>query len=323
MNSETISIIIPIYKVEQYLEQCVESVTRQTYQKLEIILVDDGSPDQCGIMCEKWAKKDQRIKVIHKENGGLSDARNAGLQAASGTYIAFVDSDDLIAPTMMEQLLHGLEQEKADIAECNYTCFTDELPEEEYTGHEPTVSYGTEKALSLLLDESTFKYTVWNKLYRREVFDSLRFEIGKLHEDVFFTYQAFGISERIAKVEKGLYFYRQRRDSIMGSAFGLKNLDSLEARKRQYFYMKNNFPELSGKAQVQMLRNCLYMGQKALRCSTPAVTQKAMQCIRILFHEIYMAQDIQDSGKQRMWYGAAKQNFKVCCSMRNILKIGL
>ena len=115
--SGIISVIIPVYKVEQYLEQCIVSVTRQTYQQLEILLVDDGSPDRCGTICDEWAKRDRRIKVIHKENGGLSDARNAGLKVASGTFIAFVDSDDFIMPTMLEQLLVALEQENAEIAE--------------------------------------------------------------------------------------------------------------------------------------------------------------------------------------------------------------
>lgn len=323
MILETISVIIPVYKVEQYLNQCVLSVTKQSYHQLEILLVDDGSPDQCGMMCDEWAKKDQRIKVIHKENGGLSDARNAGLNASRGTYIAFVDSDDFIAPTMMEELLTALRQEKAYISECNYTCFTDSLPKEDNKVHKQTTGYTAEEALSLLLDEHTFKYTVWNKLYRREIFRSLRFEIGKLHEDVFFTYQAFGISERIAKIENPLYFYRQRSGSIMGSEFSVRNLDSLEARKQQYLYMKNNFPALSEKAQSQVLRNCLYLGQKALNGSDAAVAKKVIKRIRPLFDEIYMSQPIQDSKKQKMWYYAAKRNFRRCCIIRNRLKIGL
>ena len=318
-----ISVIVPVYRVESYLNQCILSIVSQTYKNLEVILIDDGSPDQCGIMCEEWAKKDQRIKVIHKENGGLSDARNAGLNVASGMYIAFVDSDDFVAPTMLEQLLNVLEQESADIAECNYTCFTDERPAAAYTDYGRAVSYETKEALSLLLDESTFKYTVWNKLYRRSIFDSLRFEFGKLHEDVFFTWQVFGLCEKIAKLECSLYYYRQRNDSIMGSGFSLRNLDSLEARKRQYLYIKSRFPELSGKAQSQVLSNCLYLGQKVLRCSDPTVAEEALRRIRPLFDDVYTSQTVQETKKQKMWYYVAKSNFRGCCCIRNHLGIGL
>lgn len=323
MEQQKISVIVPVYKVEAYLDRCIQSIVGQSYNNLEIILVDDGSPDNCPSLCDAWAAKDSRIKVIHKENGGLSDARNAGLSVSSGTYIAFVDSDDLIAPTMMEQLLAALKQEGADIAECNYTLFTNELPAEEDSDHKKAVGYEIKEAMLSLLDEHTFKYTVWNKLYCREIFHSLQFEVGRLHEDVFFTYQAFGLCKRVAKIETSLYYYRQRIGSIMGSEFSVRNLDSLEARKRQYLYMKANFPELSGKAQSQVLGNCLYLGQKALYCSDSTVVKEAIRRIRPLFDEIYAAQDIQENKKQKMWYCVAKWNFQGCCLIRNRLKIGL
>ena len=117
-NKACISVIVPVYKVEPYLDRCVQSVVNQTYPNLEIILVDDGSPDQCPVMCDTWAKKDPRIRVIHKKNGGLSDARNAGMAAASGEYISFVDSDDWIAPEMLERLVKALERDDSDIAAC-------------------------------------------------------------------------------------------------------------------------------------------------------------------------------------------------------------
>lgn len=321
--SGIISVIIPVYKVEQYLEQCIVSVTRQTYQQLEILLVDDGSPDRCGTICDEWAKRDRRIKVIHKENGGLSDARNAGLKVASGTFIAFVDSDDFIMPTMLEQLLVALEQENAEIAECDYITFSEEVPEKGVLIRKKTVGYEMKEAMSFLLDEYKFKYTVWNKLYRREIFNCLQFEVGKIHEDVFFTYQAFGICKRVAKVEDALYCYRKRSGSIMESEISLRNLDSLEARMHQYYYIKTNFPDLSGKAQAQMLGNCLYLGQKALRCSDPAIAEKMIRQIRPLYDEGFARQTVQASKKQKMWYYIAKWNFRGCCLIRNRLRIGL
>ena len=318
-----ISVIIPVYKVEAYLEQCIISVIEQTYQSIEIILVDDGSPDQCGIICDNWAKKDSRIKVIHKKNGGLSDARNYGLNVARGEYIIFIDSDDLVDRTMIEKLFTALKQQEADIVECNYFCFTDNLPKKEKRESVSSAVYTAEEALSLLLNENIFKYTVWNKLYRKGIFDTLRFEVGKLHEDVFFTYQAFGISKRIVKIENYLYYYRQRDGSIMGSGFSIRNLDSLEARKRQFYYIKKNYPKLSGKAQSQVLGNCLYLGQKVLRESDPEIAKETMHRIRLLFNEIYMDQIVQENKEQKIWYFVAKKNLKLCCVLRNQLRIGL
>lgn len=318
-----VSVIIPVYKVEAYLEECIVSVVEQTYRTLEIILVDDGSPDCCGAICDEWRKKDKRIKVIHKTNGGLSDARNYGLDIAQGTYIVFIDSDDLVAPTMIERLFAASQKYEVDIVECNYTCFTDVLPENENKESEITTIYTAGEALALLLNESVFKYTVWNKLYHRRVFDTLRFEVGKLHEDVFFTYQVFGISKRIIKIEEWLYYYRQRNGSIMGSDFSIRNLDSMEARKRQYYYMKKNYPELSDKAQSQVMGNCLYFGQKAFLCLSPKAREAALRIILKVYDEIYDSQPIHESKKQKFWYDLAKGNFRFCCKIRNWLKIGL
>lgn len=318
-----ISVIIPVYKVEDYLEQCIKSVVEQTYRTLEIILVDDGSPDRCGAICDEWEKKDKRIKVIHKKNGGLSDARNYGLDTAQGVYVVFIDSDDLVEPTMIERLFAASQKHEADIVECNYSCFTDVLPEKENRESETSTVYTAEKALSLLLNESVFKYTVWNKLYRRTIFDTLRFEVGKLHEDVFFTYQAFGICKRIIKIDDCLYYYRQRSGSIMGSDFSIRNLDSIEARKRQYYYIKENYPEIASKAQSQVMGNCLYFGQKATLCLAPEAREEVFQIILDIYDECYNSQPIHESKKQKFWYVLAKWNFRFCCKIRNWLKIGL
>ena len=318
-----ISVIVPIYRVEQYLDVCISSVISQTYKKIEIILVDDGSPDRCGMLCDEWQKKDLRIKVIHQKNGGLSNARNTALKIAKGEYIAFVDSDDVVSSTMLEKLLHTLQQENADIAECNYVMFTDKIPIHKTVANAEVSGYTTEDALSRFLEESTFKCVVWNKLYNRKIFDTVRFEEGKLHEDVFFTYQAFGLSKRIAKIEESHYYYRQRSGSIMQQKFSLRNLDALEGRRRQYFYIRDHFSKLSGKAQGQFLGNCLYMGQKALRFMDNDLKNQAMNRIQPLFREIYGLQTIEDSGKQKMWYNIARLNFQGCCWIRNKLKIGV
>lgn len=323
MKSETISIVIPVYKVAQYLEQCILSVVNQTYKNLEILLIDDGSPDESGMICDQWAKKDSRIKVIHKKNGGLSDTRNTGLNMCNGEFIAFVDSDDFIAPAMMEELIAVLKKEEADIAECNYLCFSNNQDLFKSKSIRKVTDYSAEEALDLLLDETEFKYVVWNKLYRKNILGSLRFEVGKLHEDVFFTYQVFGVCKKIIKLEVPLYCYRQRNDSIMGNMFSIHNLDSLDARRRQYLYMKEKFPQLSGKAQSQVLGNSLYLGQKALREADDSVSKEALKRIKVIFNETYDAQTIRESKKQRIWYRIARWDLHECCVLRNKLEIGL
>ena len=323
MNS-LISVIIPVYNVEAYLDACVRSVVNQTYTELEILLVDDGSTDRSGALCDVWAARDARIRVIHKANGGLSDARNAGLEAARGAYIAFVDSDDRIAETMLEELCSALERAHAGIAECGYTQFEAETEPAFREGAGGALrSFEAEEALAQLLDGAALQVVVWNKLYRGELFRTLRFEVGKLHEDVFFTYQAFGLCGRAAKTEAVLYGYRQRSGSIMGTRFSLRRLDAVEANRRQYFYMRAHFPALAPKAQSNALGISIWLGQCALREAEPGTAAEALAAIRPVFSELYDAQKVQDTPKQRFWFALARRNLTICCRVRNALGIGL
>lgn len=322
MKEPLISVIIPVYKVEEFLEDCVNSVVGQTYKNLEIILVDDGSPDQCPAMCDAWAERDSRVRVIHKENGGLSDARNAGLEAASGELISFLDSDDIVEREMLSKLLEAM-GENDDIVECDYVKFTDEIPANKEVLNPDPQRYTPEEAMEQLLREQEFRYVAWNKLYRRHIFEDLRFEKGKLHEDVFFTYLAFGKAASVVKINLPLCFYRQREGSIMGTKFSMRNLASLEARKRQYLYVKEKFPKLAALAQNQALGNCLYFGQLALRSKDQSLTEQVFQVIKPIFAEIYGAQRVETSGKQKLWYGLAGLHIRGCCALRNWLKIGV
>lgn len=318
-----VSVIVPVYNVEEFLDQCLYSIVNQTFRDLEIIVVDDGSLDRSGYICDEWAEKDPRIKVIHKINGGLSDARNVGLDAATGDYISFVDSDDYIAPDMIRLLMMAISQTGAYIAECNYSSSAENISitvEEELIN---ICEYSTSVALSLLLDNTIFSYTVWNKIYNRNLFNNLRFETGKLHEDVFFTYQVIGACRKLAKIENILYYYRKRADSIMGEPFSLKRLDSLEARKNQYIYIRNLFPELSNKAFKQLLSNCLFFGQQAISVEDLEVRKIAIRQISSIYHESYKKQRIDDSFDHKLWYWIANKNLTLCCYIRNLLKIGI
>lgn len=317
-----VSVIVPVFKVEKYLDQCIESIVNQTYENIEIILVDDGSPDGCPKICDEWKKKDNRIKVIHKKNGGLSDARNAGLDIATGDFISFVDSDDVIDIEMIKKLISIFEKCDCDVVECEYLTFHDELPKKEEEINRIIRSYTAKEALSALIDEIDLKYTAWNKIYRREVFETLRFEVGKLHEDVFCTYQVFGLCSNIIKTNDALYYYRQRKDSIMGSQFSMSNLDSLEARYRQYLYIKEKFPDLSSKAQQHFLGSCLYFGQKALNCTDRELSNQLLNEIIRYFKDVYDSNIVKNKNKQIIWFQLAKVNFILCCKIRNSFKIG-
>lgn len=238
--SDLISVIIPVYKVEEYLDECVASVIAQTYSNLEIILVDDGSPDNCPQMCDVWAERDNRIKVIHKKNGGLSNARNVGIDAASGKYIAFVDSDDYIKPEMMEKLLTELMRTDADIVSCGIQNVG------EKTGSWAGQNFvGTsEEILNKLYHETTYSAAVWNKLYCRHCWRELRFPEGKLCEDTFTTYQLVHNARRIAMISDALYCYRIRPESIMTSSFSLKRMDEEEAWRSNYQFAEKHYPRL-------------------------------------------------------------------------------
>ena len=210
-----VSIIIPVYNVEKYLLACVNSVINQTYKCLEIILVDDGSTDSSGRICDECAKADSRIKVIHKVNGGLSDARNAGIDAATGDYLAFVDSDDIIHTRFIEMLYALANYLNADISSVEFKNFYDEETldlEEILVGK--TMILQSEEAIDKILYQNILDNSACNKLYDRRLFDGLRFPIGKLYEDLAIFYKVYERAKKVVHRREAYYFYRLRRDSI-------------------------------------------------------------------------------------------------------------
>ncbi len=259
-----ISIIVPVYKVEPYLDQCIQSIVDQTYSNLEIILVDDGSPDQCPQMCDAWAERDQRIKVIHKENGGLSDARNAGLAMAAGDYIGFVDSDDFIAPAMYEVLLQQMMDTDSDISAGGVTLFRDDGDHRMLTQPGMIVLENAD-AMEALLKETHLKQPVWYKLYKRAVVEGILFEKGKYHEDVFWSYQPIAKARRVCVSDTPLYYYRQREDSIMGSSFSEKRLDGLEGMEQRYRFICEQYPQFAAHEKAGLYGYTMYLMQKVLR----------------------------------------------------------
>ncbi len=227
-----ISIIVPVYNVEKYIDDCLKSVTAQTYKNLEIIVVDDGSPDNCPKICDNWAAKDKRIKVIHKENGGLSSARNAGVVAATGDYIGFVDSDDIIDSRMFEKLLCALEKTDKKIANCLVKRFTsaDEIAESMQCAEI------TQLNMAQALDGVFFRkidLSVCCKLFHKSVFSGIRFPQGETNEEASVMLPMLKLSNGLVLVQDELYFYRKNNQSITSSYYKtnadivLKNLDRI------------------------------------------------------------------------------------------------
>ena len=324
MDSSLISVIVPIYKVEDCLEKCVRSIVEQTYTNLEIILVDDGSPDGCGAMCDAWAVRDNRIKVVHKENGGLSDARNAGLKIATGSLISFIDSDDWIEPDFFETLLRAMESQQAQIAECAV-----ELVDEEgkiLRCRETVKAPSLEKmdALRRLVQEDQIYQTVWNKLYRREVLEGIPFEKGKYHEDDFWTYQIFDRMERLAVVERPMYHYLQRSGSIMGTAYSLKRLDGPEARFRRMEYL-SKYDELRDLTRQQLMLELLWHLQSSLRHLQGEERKTAVAAIMKLKKATPRVQlkYLKLNAKYRLWYQLFATAPMLTAGVRNLLKIGV
>lgn len=218
-----ISIIVPVYKVEEYLDQCVRSLQTQTYPNLEILLVDDGSPDGCPAMCDAYAQSDSRVKVVHKANGGLADARNAGLDAATGDLIAFLDSDDWVDPTTYETMLAAFSSaENVDIVCCAASRVRGEEEVERMFSYYPTgtIKTGAEITQEILLDNIGSQ--VVKGLYKRMCWEGVRFPLGRLYEDIPTTYQAFMKAERIAFIDEPFYKYRLNDESISFTAKPIK-----------------------------------------------------------------------------------------------------
>ncbi len=223
-----ISVIVPIYDVEAYLEQCLDSILNQTYKNLEVILVDDGSPDRCGAICDSYAVKDPRVVVIHKENSGVSDARNAGIDIAKGRYLTFVDSDDYLALDCIECLYCNLNAFCADISITSH--FTTKNYDWTQFFQTPTIEiYDSESAVVETLYARKIKTSAWGKLYRKELFKEIRYPKGKIFEDLYTTNKLFMDAKKIVWTDRIGYYYRIRSGSIMRSAFSMKNLHMLDA----------------------------------------------------------------------------------------------
>lgn len=255
MDDQLISIIVPVYQVEKYLIQCINSLINQSYINLEIILVDDGSMDLCGRYCDGFLLADSRITVIHKANGGLSDARNAGMNISTGKYLGFVDSDDYIDVNMYKTMHSYLEQYKADYCACGI------IVEEENTGNRTAHNSGffigsSEETLKRLYNESLFPVSCWCKLSKMNLWKKVRFPVGKNYEDAYTTYRIIDSAAKTIQIPDLLYIYRVRENSIMtNKQFSLKQIDEIKAWEENYNFVKKKYPRLKSIAMYYWIEH--------------------------------------------------------------------
>ena len=326
MEQQKISVIVPVYKVEHYLDRCVQSIVDQTYTNLEIILVDDGSPDRCPQICDAWAEKDSRVRVIHQKNGGLSDARNAGMAIATGERMGFVDSDDWIAPDMYQHLYDLLDADGSDIAACGVEMvWEDETPSRMLT-KPGCCLLDQEQAMRAIIEESWLKQPVWYKLYKTALICDIPFPVGKYHEDVFWSYQAVARAQKVSVSDKIGYHYFQRSSSIMGEKYSLKRLDAVEAKRLRMHLVHEEFPNLEALAQSDLLFTCMYHGQLAFKYLEKSKQKKVFVVLEEIVKHCPVPQDNErsiDSTKHEFWLRLAKRNLAMACRIRGILGIGL
>lgn len=252
-----ISVIVPVYKVEPYLQRCVDSILAQTYPDFELILVDDGSPDDCGRICDEYAETDPRVYVIHQENGGLSAARNSGIDWAfensDSQWLAFIDSDDWVHPDYLELLYRAANENEIKISICDFKKVDRIGALENYDYKCEIISWE-----SLFIKNNVRAVVAWNKLYSKELFEEKRFPEGKIHEDEFLTYKLLHAADSVAFIPITLYFYFENSEGITGRGFSLNRLDAIEALEERTAFFK----VLGNKAliafSVEQLLNCSF-----------------------------------------------------------------
>lgn len=260
-----ISVIIPVYNVRDFLDKCIESVVAQTYSNLDIIIVDDGSDDGSSLVCDQWGQKDDRIRVFHKKNGGLSSARNLGLKKSKGELIGFVDSDDYIATDMYEKLIYFMDDE-VDISCCGRICINPNRRMKAFCLNAPS-RFSAEEAIEEVILLRKISSSVCTKLFRKKLFDNLSFPVGRVSEDVYMVYQVLKRSRYVVHIGEGKYFNCYRKNSISNKEFYARRIDYVLFKRNICIDIKENYPLLSTQAEAGYLQATVYMLESVLHCS--------------------------------------------------------
>ena len=289
-----ISVIVPVYNVEKYLSECIESILRQTYANYELLLINDGSTDNSLEICRYFEKKDKRVKDISKENGGLSDARNVGLDYASCEYVIFIDSDDYIADELFEVLYNEIKRVDGDVSICGYIRIDDE--KKVITCDYPKYNsiYNNNNGMLELLKQGEIKTQAWAKLYRKRLFDNLRFDVGKYHEDVFIMHKIFGRVNRSITINRALYYYRYNPTSITNCTFKNKHQDLIYAELNRLNFVKDNYPEFEKIQLNALIWTCTNNNWKMIRSKTLNMYFKAFEYNTCIISKHYMEYILSD-----------------------------
>ena len=296
---DKISVIVPIYNVEKYLKYCLDSILVQSYKNLEIILINDGSTDNCGKICDEYQLEDKRIKVIHKTNAGLADARNTGLKIATGDYISFLDSDDYIYPTFYEELYTLLQKNDADIAECDFMRINVEnienckeiIDSENKRNTVLETNTNNIESLKLLygprLKPYLKKVVVWNKLYKKSILDNIEFPVGKLHEDEYTTFKILYKAQKVISTNRILHGYMQTSNSIMRQEIKQKRIEhNLDAYAKSSDFFAEKSEEIEIKSRRRYLENCVELAGKVHK-SNGKEKEQQLAFISNLYKENY------------------------------------
>lgn len=259
---EKVSIIVPVYNTEDYLAACIESILKQSYKNIELILINDGSTDLSGIICDDYLNKDSRVKVKHKPNGGQSSARNMGIDIATGSYIGFVDSDDWIHESMYDKLIRHAVENKSDIVACNFNVMHKNGEFSLYTSNAMNVEFDRDDAMKEIYTNKILTFSPCNKIYRNEIFKYLRFKDGIILEDMDIAYRLINTSNKVSYLKEGLYYYRYNKNSTLRSKFTIKRLDEYKVRNDMYDFYKENYPETANQVYYEFckIRSFLFLG---------------------------------------------------------------
>lgn len=285
-ETEIISVIVPIFNVENVLNRCIESIVTQTYKNIEIILVDDGSSDNSGVICDEWAKEDRRITVIHKKNGGAASARNYGLEIAKGEYIGFVDSDDYIAADMYELLISNMESD-IDITCCGTaTLYPNRMKLRPvlYDNAPRKMLFTNQEAIKELLLLRYLSFSPCDKLFRREFFNSIRFPVGKVCEDLPVIYECVKKSQKVINIGQIKYFYCYRENSVSRKKFSKERISYILFARDIFRDVHNSFPLLREEAEVRYITNVVSIMCEIKQCGMLREYKKVyMRLKKLLF----------------------------------------